>query len=140
MKLGQYYNRELQAFRLMNGHQPYRIGRVVYLAFTFTSAGSFEVVKEANEISNHMGTRSLEAFRQGEHLFDIGQPLCAVERGGDDGPELGGVDRKAQEFGKSTMVPALDEFTQPLGGRPTARRISPGRVYSISSGCPERIR
>src|SRR6185436_11285531 len=108
------------------------ISRVIHLPFAFAPARRFEVSDESNEVSDHMGAGSFEAFRQSEELFNIGQTLSAIEGCGDHTPELGCLDRKSEEFGKARPVSTLHHLLEPAT-RTTQRREAArlDRLYDL---------
>src|SRR5580765_2515611 len=82
VKIRNDHHRKLESLRLMNGHYPNRVCRIVDLPLAFAPSGFLKITNEANEVTDQMCTRAFESFCQREHLLDIGQTLRTVEVGG----------------------------------------------------------
>src|SRR5688572_9733808 len=98
VKIRNDHHRKLEPLRLMNGHHPNRVCRIIDLPLAFAASGFFKITNKANEVADQMCTGAFESFCQSEQLLDIGQTLRTVEVCSGNRSVLRRINRESQKI------------------------------------------
>src|SRR5258708_898356 len=106
MQVGNDHHRELESLRLMNGHQPHHVRRLVHLAFAFAAADGFELFNIVNEVADQVSAGSFKLFSQAEEFFHVRNAMRAVKVSRDHRHEFRLRNRLTQELGDAAAISA----------------------------------
>src|SRR6185295_2996293 len=84
LQIGNDHDRKLEALRLVNRHQSDRVGSLINLSFTLTTANRFKLFHVTHEVAYQVRARPFKPGREREQPLDVCETLRTVVVRGDN--------------------------------------------------------